>query len=111
VVAVDIDGVDIEQATGFVAAVRRHPCTEQLALIGVSRWPDRRHAVVAVGADLAVSTTQQLTAAISFITGAALDPHEAVTASPATAAGAAVRALPEQEPSPCASSATRALAG
>jgi hypothetical protein len=94
-----------------VLALRRHPQTQQLALIGVSRWPDRRHAVVAAGADLAVSSDRELVAAISFITGTPVDLADALTGSDAPPPGAAVRPIPECDPLPHADGDTPALAG
>jgi excisionase family DNA binding protein len=111
VVAVQVDGVDVEQARDFVLALRRHARTQQLALIGVSRWTDRRHAVIAAGADLAVSSDRELVAAVSFITGTPVDLADALTSADALPPGAAVHAIAERDSLPSADGDSRALAG
>jgi hypothetical protein len=69
VVAVDLDEIHVEQALGFAQAMRRHAATLSVAFIGVTRWPDRRHALLTAGADLIVTSSRELGAAISYVTG------------------------------------------
>ena len=86
IAAIDLDAVDVKQAQAFAEALRRQPATEQVALLAVSRWPDRRHAMLAAGADLAVSSGRELTAAVRFISGAppAESAYPAASAPPPT---------------------------
>jgi len=112
VAVVDLDAVETEASTAFAQALRSHAATEEVALIGVSRWPDRRHALLAAGADLAVTAGYELNAAISFITGAAVQPS-APQPDRASIPAATLRTLPERQP-PAAADGTansRALAG
>jgi excisionase family DNA binding protein len=69
VVALDLDELEIDQALAFARTLRRYALTQAVSLIGVTRWPDRRHALLTAGADLIVNAGRELTAAVSYVTG------------------------------------------
>jgi excisionase family DNA binding protein len=69
IAALGLDDLDLETAVGFVKALRRHDATREVAVVVVSHWPERRQALSAAGADLAIGSAQELLAAVSVLTG------------------------------------------
>ncbi len=88
VAALGLDDLEVDTAVGFVEALRRHEATREVAIVVVSRWPERRQALTAAGADLAIGSAQEVMAAVSVVTGTPVSAehrHAASQSPPAVA--------------------------